>query len=310
MRHEYPAAGMPRSASPPATLQQAIRSLATSFREAGLETPDLDARRLVLDGLSLDSAALLREPDRRLDAAELKRINEAHARRLAREPVSRILGRRAFHGLDFEITAETLDPRPDTETLVDGVLQLVADGRVPGGDAPRILDIGTGSGAILIALLDKLAKATGLGTDISEAALEVARRNAAACGLTDRACFQHANWLGGVEGPFDLVVSNPPYIRSGDLAGLEAEVADFDPVTALDGGPDGLSAYRSLANGLPRILAPGGWVAIEVGIGQSDDVASILANSLNHGRDEADGDVLVWFDLGGIARCVAREARI
>jgi release factor glutamine methyltransferase len=291
------------------TLRQAVRSLATAFRSVGFETPDLDARRLVLDGLSLDGASLLREPDRCLDDEEQQRIREACTRRLARAPVSRILGKRAFYGLDLEISPATLDPRPDTETLVYGVLRLIADGRPPGGDAPRILDIGTGSGAILVALLSRLPKATGLGTDISEEALAVARRNASRHGLTHRARFEKTSWADDIKGPFDLVISNPPYISTEKLAGLEPEVARFDPLCALDGGADGLSAYRAIARGLLRILAPRGWVAVEVGMGQSDAVASILADGLNDGRNDAASDALIWFDLGGIARCVAREAR-
>jgi release factor glutamine methyltransferase len=291
------------------TLRQAVRSLAITFRDAGLETPDLDARRLVLDGLSLDSATLLREPDRRLDSREQQRIREACTRRLAREPVSRILGKRAFYGLDLEISPATLDPRPDTETLVDGVLRLISDGRAPGGEAPHILDIGTGSGAILVAVLSRLPKATGLGTDISAEALAVARRNASRHGLARRAGFQKTSWADGIKGPFDLVISNPPYISTEKLSGLEPEVAHFDPRGALDGGADGLSAYRAIAGSLPRILAPGGWVAVEVGVGQSDAVASILANGLNDRRNDVASSGLIWCDLGGIARCVALEAR-
>lgn len=297
------------ASSPPETLRDAVRRLAAAFREAGLETPDLDARRLVLDTLSLDGAALLREPDRHLDTDEQQKIAAVQARRLDREPVSRILGMRAFHGLDLEISPATLDPRPDTETLVDGVLRLVADGRVPGGDAPRILDVGTGSGAILIALLHRLPKATGLGTDISDEALAVAGRNAARHGLAERARFRQTSWLDNIDGPFDVIVSNPPYIPTNDLAELEPEVARFDPRTALDGGTDGLEAYRAIASDLKRLLAPGGWVAVEVGIGQSKDVVSILANGLGYGPECSETDAQVWFDLGGIARCVACEAR-
>ena len=291
------------------TLRDAVRTLAASFRNVGLDTPDLDARRLVLDILALDGAALLREPDRRLDHREKQCIADAQARRLAREPVSRILGMRAFHGLDLEIAPATLDPRPDTETLVDGCLRLVDEGLVPGGDAPHILDIGTGSGAILIALLQKLPNATGLGTDISEAALAVAARNAARYGLCERVRFRQASWLDGIEGPFGLVVSNPPYIPTGDIAMLESEVTRFDPMAALDGGPDGLAAYRAIAYDLKRILAPKAWIAVEIGICQSGDVASIIAASLGNGPEENTGSTRIWRDLGGIARCVACEAR-
>lgn len=291
------------------TLRDAVRYLALTFREAELETPELDARRLVLDTLLLDATALLREPERPLRPDEQERISLTQARRLAREPVSRILGKRAFHGLDLEIAPATLDPRPDTETLVDGALQLIAEGRVPGGSAPRILDIGTGSGAILVALLRELPNATGVGTDISEAALEVAELNAARHGLTGRAMFERRSWLDGVTGPFDLVVSNPPYIPTSELAGLEPEVAHFDPPGALDGGPDGLVAYRAIAMELKRIMTPGGWVAVEVGAGQSKDVAALLTARLGGGSNDASNRTRTWYDLAGIPRCVAREAR-
>ncbi|MGD9804581.1 MAG: peptide chain release factor N(5)-glutamine methyltransferase [Hyphomicrobiaceae bacterium] len=299
----------PDSSPPAETLRDAVRSLAGAFHAAGLETPDLDARRLVLEILSLDGTALLRKPDRPLDAKEQQRLAEARIRRLGREPVSRILGTRAFHGLDLEIAPATLDPRPDTETLVDGILKLVAEGRVPGGDAPRILDIGTGSGAILIALLHELPKASGFGTDISAPALAVAERNAARYGVSGRSRFKRTSWLDGIDSRFDLIVSNPPYIPTRDLPALEPEVALFDPEAALDGGLDGLVAYRAIANGLRGCIAPGGWVAVEVGVGQSDDVTAILANCLRNGLDHDDGSAHVWYDLGGIARCVAREAR-
>jgi len=161
----------------------------------------------------------------------------------------------------------------------------------------------------LIALLQQLPKATGLGTDISEAALAVAARNAARHGLCERVRFRQTGWLDGIEGPFDLVVSNPPYIPTGDIAELEPEVVRFDRMAALDGGADGLDAYRAIARDLKRVLAPGAWIAVEVGIGQSNDVASIIAASLGNGPEENTGSTRMWHDLGGIVRCVACEAR-
>ncbi|MEZ5817484.1 MAG: peptide chain release factor N(5)-glutamine methyltransferase [Hyphomicrobiaceae bacterium] len=289
----------------PETLGGATHALTAAFRRAGLDSPELDARRLVLGVLALDSAALLREPERRLSEEERAQIARARDRRLGREPVSRILGWRAFHGLDLEIAPSTLDPRPETETLVDGVLRLVEEGRTSGGGAPRILDVGTGSGAILVALLHRLPRATGLGVDISENALAVANRNAARHGLSHRAAFQRTSWLDDVAGPFDLIVSNPPYIPSSEIAGLEPEVRDFDPISALDGGTDGLEAYRAIARGSARLVPPRGWLAVEVGAGQSGDVARILSDAFSQDRTPAQ----VWPDLGGIDRCVAIEAR-
>jgi len=291
------------------TLDAAVQSLANAFRAAGLETPALDARRLVLESLSLDSAALLREPERALRPIEQARISLAKSRRLSQEPVSRILGVRAFYGLDFEISPATLDPRPDTETLVDGVLRLIASNRIPGGENSRILDIGTGTGAILAALIFRLPQATGVGTDISDQALEIASRNANRLGLKGRVTFRHTSWLDGIDGPYDIIVSNPPYIQTQELEYLDPEVIDFDPAIALDGGPDGLHAYREIARSVHRIIRPGGWIVTEVGAGQADSVTEIL----KCGLASTAGDVAVhheiWRDLGGIGRCVAIEAR-
>jgi len=287
------------------TLASAVSELITAFSEAGLETPPLDARRLVLGCLGLPPVALLREPERPVSPDECRRIRAAAGRRLSREPVSRILGERAFHGLELEIGPPTLDPRPETETLVDGVLELVRQGRVPGGCAPRILDIGTGSGAILVALLHRLPSAIGLGVDISEPALAIAARNAARHGVSTRATFKPSAWLQAVDGQFDIVVSNPPYIPSLMIASLEPEVA-YDPLLALDGGPDDLAPYRAIARQCPRVIAHGGWLAVEVGVDQAASVAQILTEAVNGPTVNC---VHVWNDLAGIPRCVAVQAR-
>ena len=283
------------------TLGTAVAALSRAFAAAGLDTPALDARRLVLFALGLEPPVLLREPERPLSELDRRRLDEVVRRRLAREPVSRIEGRRAFHDLDLEIGPATLDPRPETETLVDAAIELMAK-----HTAPRILDPGTGSGAILLALLDRLPAATGIGVDISQDALDIAGRNAVRLGLASRASFHRSNWLASVEGTFDLVVSNPPYIPRGDLEALEPEVAGFDPRAALDGGSDGLAAYRALAADLIRVLRCGAWVVVEVGAGQSEDVARILRAAV-HGT--AHMESRVWHDLGGIARCVAVRSR-
>lgn len=287
-------------------LAAAVAAMTRAFREAGLDTPGLDARRLAASVLGLDETALLREPGRSLDHASLYRLAEAACRRLAREPVARIIGRRGFHGLDFEIGPATLDPRADTEALVEGALALVADGLVPAADKLRILDLGTGSGAILIALLAALPAATGLGIDISEDALALARRNADRLGVGGQCVFQVSDWYQQVAGRFDLVVANPPYILRETIAGLDPEVRSHDPIAALDGGVDGLDAYRSIAQGIGRVLAAGGWLACEIGIGQQAHVLALLRSAglgLNH------SDVQTWTDLGGVIRCVAARAR-
>jgi len=285
-----------------ATLGSAVTSMTRAFADAGLDTPALDARRLVLFALALEPVALLREPERTLTPEERHRLASVTARRLMREPVSRIEGRRAFHGLDLEIGPATLDPRPDTETLVEAAIELMRD-----HPAPRILDLGTGSGAILLAVLHQLPNATGVGTDISDGALAIAQRNAIASGLGQRAVFLRATWLEGLAGAFDLVVSNPPYIARDQIPALDLEVRGFDPVGALDGGPDGLDAYRAIAKDVRGVLNSGGWVAVEVGAGQADDVAGILRSASGA---SAAGEGRIWRDLSGLARCVAIQARV
>ena len=288
------------------TLGEAVARMTRAFVEAGLDTPALDARRLAAWATGVEMVALLREPERPLCDVDHARLADAMARRLAREPVSRIEGHRGFHGLDLEIGPSTLDPRPETECLVDAVLGLVRSGLAPGGTAPRIVDVGTGSGAILIALLTALPDATGLGIDISEGALGIARRNAERAGLGARARFRRSHWLDDVETQFDLVVSNPPYIPSADIDDLDAEVACYDPRSALDGGPDGLDAYRAIAARTPAVLTRGGWIAVELGAGQCEEVGMILADAF---KGAACADFRIWPDLAGIARCVAVRAR-
>lgn len=301
----------PDRVTPPApenatTLARAVSELIAAFSDAGLETPSLDARRLVLGCLGLPPITLLRDPERPVSSDERQRLSSAARRRLAREPVSRILGERAFHGLEFEIGPSTLDPRPETETLVDGVLELVRQGLSPGGKAPRILDIGTGSGAILVALLHRLPAACGLGVDISEPALAIAARNASRHGVGHRATFKLSTWLEAVEGQFDIIVSNPPYIPSHAIATLEPEVA-YDPRAALDGGPDGLAPYRAIAHQCPRVLVHGGWLAVEVGVDQASTVAQLLTEAV--GQSTAPG-LHIWSDLAGVPRCVAVVSRV
>lgn len=288
------------------TRGSAVAELTHAFRAAGLDTPALDARRLAEWVLGVDGASLLRDPEHPIGQDECRRLAEASRRRLSREPVSRIIGLRGFHGLDFEISPATLDPRPETETLVEGVLALIADGRVPGGPASRILDLGTGSGAILVALLARLPEATGLGVDISLPALDIARRNADRHGLSKRATFEASSWFDAVTGTFDLIVANPPYIPSREVDNLDPEVRHYDPRGALDGGPDGIEPYRRIAAGVARVLRPGGWLAMEVGMGQSASVSAMLAPLAS---EITANQTTVWYDLSGTGRCVAVRAR-
>jgi release factor glutamine methyltransferase len=216
------------------------------------------------------------------------------SRRGRGEPVSRIRGRREFWSLEFEITPATLDPRPDSEVLVAAALRLLAD---RGMNAPSVLDLGTGSGCLLIALLSELPEATGVGADIDPDAISMARRNAGTHGVDRRATFVTSNWGSAITGQFDVVLTNPPYIPTDVIPELESTVREFDPVLSLDGGEDGLLCYRAIADALPQLLTAGGLAALEVGAGQSRDVMSILRETGLHAITE-------WPDLAGIQRCV------
>lgn len=252
--------------------ERARRTLTEAFLARGLPCAGLDARVLTCAALGIEHVDLVREPDRRLgDAANM--LRDFARRRLCREPVSRITGVREFWGLRLEIDRHVLDPRPDTETVVEAILDRLADAYA----APRrILDLGVGSGAILCGLLASLPKAFGIGVDVSAGACAMARRNLARSGFSARAAILCGNWTDAFFGSFDVIVSNPPYIRSADISSLDDEVRGHDPVLALDGGNDGLDAYRALAQRLAPRLAEGGLVALEIGAEQFAGVAAIL----------------------------------
>ena len=249
----------------------AYRMLAWRLKEAGIESASLDARVLVQAACNASDIEMIREPGVMLTADEEKLLADYEARRLAHEPVSRILGRREFWGLDFEVTAATLDPRPDSETLIEAALDLLRD--IP---SPRLLDIGTGTGCLLIALLHERDDAQGVGVDLSADALKVAESNAVRLGVASRARFVEGAWSAGLQERFDLVISNPPYIERDVIETLDPEVRLHDPVLALDGGADGLDAYRALAEELPSVLVPGGAVVLELGGGQAASVAVLF----------------------------------
>lgn len=275
------------------TLHQLRRTAEARLREAGIDTPDLDARLLVEHALDLtrhDLFTRANDPIPEPDAARLLALVE---RRVAREPVGRILGHREFWTIDLALNPDTLEPRPDTETLVEAVLKALPDRNAP----LRLLDLGTGTGCILLALLAELPNASGLGVDLSPGAVAAATENAARNGLAERARFQTGNWGVGLDERFDVVASNPPYIPSADIAALDPEVREHDPLRALDGGADGLDAYRIIAAQLPGLLQPGGLAGLEVGQGQAADVAGLLAGA---GLEPAG----VFRDLGGVERCV------
>ncbi len=260
---------------------------------AGVEQPRRDARLLLAEALGGRPDLVTGYPERPLDPDQASRFRVLVGRRAAREPVSRVLGRREFWSLDLRINADVLDPRPESETVVEAVLERIGDRQAP----VRILDLGTGSGCLLLALLSELPRARGLGVDISPAALAVARENARAVGLSPRAAFRQGNWAQGLTGSWQVIVSNPPYIMDSDIADLAPEVARYDPKLALSGGADGLAAYRSLAPEVARLLASSGILALEVGAGQAGEVGRLLGAAGLAGVD-------CMRDLGGVERCV------
>ena len=272
--------------------REGLRQLADAFAAAGLREPEADARILLEEACGLDRATLLREGATALGEAASE-LQIYAARRLAREPVFRILGRREFWGLDLAIGPAVLDPRPDTETVVLAALAAIGASRA----SRRILDLGTGSGALLCALLSELPDALGLGIDHSPEACAVALINLDRCGLATRGAVREGDWGAGLAERFDLVVSNPPYIERSLIPDLDPEVRDHDPLLALDGGRDGFDAYRAIVPSLPGLLAPGGVAVLEVGAGQAASVAAMV-------RAAGLADVASRRDLGGHERAV------
>jgi release factor glutamine methyltransferase len=273
------------------------RDLARRLRENGIDTPDLDARLIIGHALGLDHTALVRASERPLAAAEIARIEALAARRLACEPIARITGAKEFWGLPFAVAPAVLVPRPETETVVETALAAIdRDGART--RALRIADLGVGSGAILIALLSELPNTFGIGTDRDPAAIAIARDNARRLGVAARAAFVACDFASALAPGFDLIVSNPPYVRSDEIAMLDAEVRDFDPRGALDGGTDGLAAYRVIAREARRILASNAHLVTEIGKGQEGAVVARFAA-------EGFGRIAIAPDLAGISRVVA-----
>ncbi len=280
------------------TIATARQALAEMLRQAGIESADADARLLMAHALGIDRAELMANGGRALSAEQAKAIDALAARRLRREPVSRIFGEREFWTLTLIVTPDVLVPRPETETVVEAALDALLTLKL---EKLRILDIGTGSGALLLALLRELPNAIGTGTDISSAALEIARANAARNDLGLRCAFIACDIAAGVPGPFDLIVSNPPYVARGEIATLAPEVRDYDPSIALDGGSDGLDGYRAIAAAARRLLAPGGRLVVELGVGQEGTVRALFTNAgLNVGAAHD--------DLAGIPRALSAAA--
>jgi release factor glutamine methyltransferase len=258
-----------------ATVGGAIAAAAARLAASSIAEPRREARLILSLALGVDPGELLAWPERALDEAARVQFEALIRRRAGHEPFSRLRGRREFWSLDFELSSDTLDPRPDSETLIEAALEAIADRGAP----LRVLDFGTGTGCLLLALLSELPQATGLGIDRLPGAVATARRNAARLGLDGRAQFREGDWDREILGPVDVILANPPYISSGEVSRLAPEVASFEPRLALDGGVDGLDAYRILAPALARLLAPGGFACVEIGFGQSASVVALFSES-------------------------------
>jgi len=290
----------PDSLATPRTVAATRRWAMAALRAAGIDSAGIDVRRLMAAALALPEAQLLARPEAQLPPERARIFASYVARRCAREPVSRILGAREFYGRSFAVSAATLDPRPESETLIEAIVEIV--GLEDWSALPlRILDIGTGTGCLLLTLLSEFPQATGLGTDLSGAALEVARENATALGLGQRVAWRTTDLLENVAGNFHIVISNPPYLSSAEIATLEPEVSRFDPRLALDGGTDGLEIFRRLSTRLFEVV-PNGWIVLEVGHDQADRVARMFAPGCA-------AHVRFYRDVSGRRRCVAVRTR-
>lgn len=287
------------------TVGQAVRRVAQILKAVGIDEAAGDSRKLVAASLQASTAAIIRDPALKLTREQASQLDKMVSRRAAREPVSRILGWREFYGRQFAVTPAVLDPRPDTETLIDAAIDI---GGLEGWPdrAISILDIGTGSGAILLTLLAQFPLSRGLGIDISGQALEVASANANALGLSSRAKFEQRDILAGFPMGYDLAVSNPPYIPSVEISELDPEVALFDPHLALDGGTDGLDFYRSIITAWAPAAKKTQWLLLEAGAGQSTAIERIAEKAGLFGSQD---HVRRYRDLGRHIRCVAIEAQ-
>jgi len=274
-------------------LADAITSAIQQLKDASIDNPPLDARFLIMHALGFDRTQLLVQSERLLTEDEVSRIQALINRRVTHEPVARIMGEREFWGLAFGLNEATLDPRPDSETLIEMALKPI----INRDESLRLLDLGTGTGCLLLALLHELSNATGLGIDTAPRAIEQAETNAKRLGLEKRAAFRVNNWLENIDEVFDLIISNPPYIAQKDIPTLMPEVREYDPALALNGGEDGLIAYRHLIPQLPRYLKANGRVVFEVGKDQAEPIAALLK------RNEFK-DITSRHDLGGIERCI------
>lgn len=272
------------------TVAEAIAEATSHLEAAGVDDSRREARLLIGAALQKTPTQIFNSVDQVIPQSDLDRISELITRRADGEPVAYILGEREFWSLPLMVSPATLIPRPDSETLIELVLEYYSDRPLS-----RILDLGTGSGCLLLALLSEFKEATGMGVDISLDAVSVASKNAKRVGLSDRSDFVQGGWTDGIVDTFDLIVSNPPYIPTRDIEGLDKGVRAFEPMTALDGGIDGLDMYRAIFAAISQVLAADGRVVVEIGIEQRDDVCEI---ALSHGFDLTQARA----DIGGITR--------
>lgn len=288
------------------TVAAAQRALAAALRAANIETAYLDARLLLQGVLACDATELARDPERVLSASEAARLADVAPQRLAHKPVSRIFGKREFYGRGFIINERVLDPRPDSETLIETALAHLSDGA-----AVTILDLGTGSGCLLLTLLAERETAKGVAADVSPHALDVARGNAAQLGLEARAAFIESDWLKNITGRFDMIISNPPYLAPGEMEFLARDVADYDPHLALYGGSDGLDPYRLICREAAGFLNPGGHLIFEIGALQASRVMAIMQEAGFEGvalrQDLAGRDRVVFGQKTAAAQAASKK---
>lgn len=280
-----------------ANIKTVLSPAKAELSNSGSPSASLDAELLLAYVLQITREKIIGYPEREISDSELQKYNALVERRIAREPMSHILGIREFWGREFKVNKHTLDPRPDSETLVQAALELVPDK----DKVLNIIDFGTGTGCLLLTLLAELPAAKGVGVDISEDALAVAKDNSRNLGLAKRSHFIVSSWGNEVQSKFDLIISNPPYIKSSDICGLEPEVAEYEPKGALDGGASGLECYKDLAPHIASLISDNGFVVLEFGMGQQTDVRNIMENV---------GLTFVAFkqDLAGIIRCAVFSA--
>jgi release factor glutamine methyltransferase len=284
--------------STPETLGSLHRRSTDELAAANIEQPRLEARMLLAHAAGIDRTRIFGYPEDVVEAATVKSLQDMIARRKNGEPIAYITGIREFWSLDFKVTRDTLIPRPDSETLVEAVLENTPDKNA----THKILDLGTGSGCLMLALLSELPNAQGIGLDINPGACKIAMENATNLGFTDRATFSEGNWMDDIQGKFDIIISNPPYILESDILALDRGVKAFEPHLALSGGPDGLAAYRLIAAQSGPHLTPHGILAVEIGQGQAIDIKQIL-------NKNGFQILKIYQDIANIERCILATVR-